>query len=685
MNRLQEQPSIGHVRGVLKQVPTKLEDFYDDYYGEAIGRINKLPGGFSQLAMDVLLFVSRARRPLQAAELQHALAVVPGQTSAAEHESYLTPMEPLIGHCAGLAEIDSQRVVRLTHPTVQEYLDKLSERWFPEAEVNIARTCLTYLCFDVFDKINKDLQELKIRRQRFPFLDYAALHWASHLKGKPEKVLQELTLNFLCSDSIFFNVSRHNASGYPPRYVFGPPRYVFGPPRYVFGPPRYVFGPPRYVFGMTGLHVAATFGLDFTVGLLLGREGVDVEFKDTGYGRTPLSWAAMAGHEPVAKLLIERGGAGIDSKDKRGRTALLLAAKRGHEAVVKLLIESGADVDSKADNGETPLLLAAKRGCEAVVKLLVEKCGVDANYKDQFSRTPLSWAAVNGHAGVTKLLVENGGDVNLKDRVGQTPLSLAAEEGYLDVVKLIIEKGNAEVDSTDRALRTPLSRAAENGHLEIVKLLVEKGGASVDFKDYSGRTPLSWAAERGDESVVKLLVEGGGADVDSKDANRQTPLWWAVDGGHLNVVKLLVEKEGVHINSEIDGGLTPLLWAIETGQEAVVEQLLAHGGYEDFERELQLGCMKGHVAIVDHLLRFGANPNKADEHGWTSLLCASHFRRVIILDRLISAGAGEHPFSQIKVQPPTSWSETDKSIHLQLDGDGLCARYRGKLTLHYTV
>lgn len=108
MNRLQEQPSGGHVRGFLERLPIKFESFYDEYYGEAIERIKSLSGGFSQLAMDVLLFVSHAKRPLRVAELQHALAVVPGQTSAVKHESYLTPMEPLVGYCTGLVEIDTQ-------------------------------------------------------------------------------------------------------------------------------------------------------------------------------------------------------------------------------------------------------------------------------------------------------------------------------------------------------------------------------------------------------------------------------------------------------------------------------------------------------------------------------------------------------------------------------------------------
>ena len=39
------------------------------------------------------------------------------------------------------------------------------------------------------------------------------------------------------------------------------------------------------------------------VKLLLDKEGVDPDSKDSTYDRTPLSWAAENGHEAVVKLL----------------------------------------------------------------------------------------------------------------------------------------------------------------------------------------------------------------------------------------------------------------------------------------------------------------------------------------------------------------------------------------------
>ncbi|CZR69583.1 uncharacterized protein PAC_19483 [Phialocephala subalpina] len=55
---------------------------------------------------------------------------------------------------------------------------------------------------------------------------------------------------------------------------------------------------------MTGLHLAAYFGVDEAVQFLIGSDSPDPE---DSYGRTPLSWAAGSGHEAVVKQLLDKG------------------------------------------------------------------------------------------------------------------------------------------------------------------------------------------------------------------------------------------------------------------------------------------------------------------------------------------------------------------------------------------
>ncbi|KFY99259.1 hypothetical protein V500_01431 [Pseudogymnoascus sp. VKM F-4518 (FW-2643)] len=149
-----------------------------------------------------------------------------------------------------------------------------------------------------------------------------------------------------------------------------------------------------------------------------GNENFTYVDAQVSYGRTPLSLAAVRGHDTAAELLVERDDLVDDSKDKRFRSPLSWAAASGHEEVVRLLVEQDNVVadskdchgqedvvaDSKDSNGRTPLWRAAARGHNAVAKLLVERDDVFADSKDKRSRTPLSWAAASGHEALLKLL-----------------------------------------------------------------------------------------------------------------------------------------------------------------------------------------------------------------------------------------------------------------------------------------
>ena len=55
------------------------------------------------------------------------------------------------------------------------------------------------------------------------------------------------------------------------------------------------------------------------------------------FGRTPLAYAAVRGHEAVMKLLAEHEDVEVDSKDEGSQTLLSYTAVGGHEVVVKVL------------------------------------------------------------------------------------------------------------------------------------------------------------------------------------------------------------------------------------------------------------------------------------------------------------------------------------------------------------
>jgi ankyrin repeat protein len=485
MDSLMSQPTLGHVRRALKSLPQGLKGL-DETYEQAMRRIECQDEGYRELAKKVLSWITHAKRALSVAEVQHAVAVSVGM--AEMDEEFLPEVEILDSVCAGLVTVNkNSNIIQLVHYTAQEYFERKSS--FPNAETDITVACVTYLSFDTFATgfCSTD-KEFDARLQLNPLYDYAAQNWGHHARAATTEV-EQLILGLLENEA----------------KIAGSSQAMMAPRKY----PGYSQTVPRQ---MIGVHVAAYFGLREAM-IALFENGYDPNARDT-YGWTPLSWAARKGHGAMVELLLTKEGVDPDSKDTRyGRTPLSWAAWRGHEVVVKLLLtKEGVDVDSKDTRyGRTPLSWAAGNGHEAVVKLLLTKEVVDLDSKDrECGRTPLSWAAGKGHEAVVKLLlVKEGVDPDSKSKSDWTPLLYAAEKGHEAVIRLLLAKEGVNPDSKSKGGRTPLSCAAEKGHEAVIRLLLAKDGVDPDSKSKSGRTPLSWAAEKGHEAVVRLLQSHG--------------------------------------------------------------------------------------------------------------------------------------------------------------------------------
>jgi hypothetical protein len=188
-------------------------------------------------------------------------------------------------------------IIRLAHYTAQEYFERTGVTWFPEAQKDIAMTCLHYLSFDAFlDGYCSSDKLFEARLQQNPLFDYAARNWGHYARRTPEQSVQDLALKFLKDGSRVSGMSQALLISEEYQY------------------PGYSQSPPKQ---FSGMHVAAYFGLHNIIKLLLAQDGVDPDSKD-GYGRTPLWRAAENGHEAVVKLLLAREDVDPDSKDTYG-------------------------------------------------------------------------------------------------------------------------------------------------------------------------------------------------------------------------------------------------------------------------------------------------------------------------------------------------------------------------------
>ena len=533
-------------------------------YDHAMERINGQSAGFRELAIKVLSWITCAKRPLTVEELQYALAVEIGEPELDEEN--LPEVEAMVSACAGLVTVDEESsIIRLVHYTAQEYLERVQNTWFPDAETEITSVCVAYLSCRTFEsgfcQTHIDLEE---RLQSNPFYSYAARYWGQH--AQKASGTSQVIANFAMCRNLVEAASQ----------ILGL-TMTFRRSLAVLGHESYIaYGRP-VLRQTTGLHLTAYFGLDTVVRILLDK-GCDPEAEDT-YRRTPLMWAASSGWDAVVKLLLATGRADANRQDWNGQTALSLAAQQGDERVVRLLLSDNSVQPDIADTARlTPISHAMASGNDAVVAALLETGRVDvssAKPKRHRGWPPLCWAVKSGRANLVNVLLEGGVEPDQKDSWGWTPLMRASAGGFDGIAMRLIATSKVELDAKDVLERTPLTHAAVGGHVSVVKRLLATSLVQVNARDDLGRTPLSWAARGGHTEVVRLLLAAESVEPDGADNEGNTPLLLAAGLGHDAVAKLLLSHPAVDPNKKNWNDETALLKAKLMGDSAMMSLLKA--------------------------------------------------------------------------------------------------------------
>ncbi|KAI9766809.1 MAG: hypothetical protein M1840_006284 [Geoglossum simile] len=637
LNALKGKRTRGDIKDTLEILPTgynALQEAYDS----AVQRIERQSEDDRNWAQSILSWLVHACRPLKPKELQEALAI------RMEHRQLQKEYMPRLGEvtslCAGLVVYNEENsLVQLAHYTTREYFSDTQRQpdWIRNAPVVISKTCLVYLGFTTFagGYASHD-REFEERLAQNAFLDYAARYWGNHARGQPECDIGNMILEFLMQPT---NVSCCVQVTHTSKY-------------------RYKGYTQKFPKNVTGLQVAASFGLKGTTGMLLAANA-DVNAADST-GRTALQVAASGGHlEIVEKLLAANADANAAAAAaKYGRTALQAAAEGGHLETVERLLAANADVNAADAYGRTALQVAASGGhLETVEKLLAANADVNAAAAAAYGgRTALQAAARGGHLETVEKLLAANADVNAAAAVygGRTVLQAAAEGGHLETVEKLLA-ANADVNAAAAADggRTALQAAAEGGHLETVERLLaanaDVNAAATAY--YGGRTALQAAARGGHlETVERLLAANADVNAAAAAYGGRTALQAAARGGHLETVERLLAANADVNAAAAYGGRTALQAAASGGHLETVERLLAanadvnaaaaaYGG----RTALQAAASGGHLETVERLLAANADVNAAAaaaaDGGRTALQAAAEGGHLETVERLLAANA----------------------------------------------
>ncbi|WP_217126415.1 ankyrin repeat domain-containing protein [Hydrogenophilus thiooxidans] len=145
-------------------------------------------------------------------------------------------------------------------------------------------------------------------------------------------------------------------------------------------------------------------------------------------------------------------------------------------------------------------------------------------------------------------------------------------------------------------------------------------------------------AQEDDKTIASLVAQGLDPNVSDREGNPL--LVWAARHGKTELVSTLL-RHGASVNQRNLIGETALMAAAYGGSTEIAAQLLEAGAIFDHDgwNPLIYAAMQGHSAVVDLLLKAGANPNRASENGMTPLMWAARNGHAAVVARLLAHGA----------------------------------------------
>ncbi|KAL8695828.1 MAG: hypothetical protein Q9224_003129, partial [Gallowayella concinna] len=651
--------SLGTDKAILKALEQMPKDLAGTYARilqrlerdvENVGRYQKL-----------LRWLVKSTRSLTLDELAECIGIdLEEDNNSMDFDSVETYPENLLKRCSSLVTVSDNGRVSLAHFTVKEFLvsettrDDLAAFYVggEEVELELAQTCLTYLCYDDFIAGSvADDEALEESMVKYKFLEYATTAWAVHAhlsKGREDDLL-DLTTKLLKSPS----EGRGN-------YEFW--LQVYQAAKGVHHSHLSAFKP---------LFFAASFGLPNTLSELLEDEEENDMSSWTETEGDPIREAVAQGHTEVVKILVQHyevsdeaklsqylyiasskghddivlflldRGVSVDAVGGKQGTALQIAALEGHRDVAHALLARHASTRVVSARFGTPLSAAAEKGHERTFQTLLN-AGASINGKGGWYAYPLISAIVGQNDTLIQILLNKGANVNLTGGRHVCALMAAAALGKLDLVKKLIDKGARVNDENDKGADA-LHSACCAGHLEVVNLLLEKG-ADVNAKGGKHRNALNAASSEGHASIVDILLAAG-ADPTVFDTNYGNAIQAAARAGREDIVRKLSER-GCDVNAPGGTRGTALVGAASAGQARVVEVLfeigVPMGDTQDTADALVAATAKDHEDAVNVLVSMGANLNRAgilQTFEWLPLQHAANKDKLEMLMTLLRLGA----------------------------------------------
>ncbi|KAL9627542.1 MAG: hypothetical protein Q9204_006493, partial [Flavoplaca sp. TL-2023a] len=533
--------SLGTGKAILKalgQMPKDLTGTYArilqrlEHDVENVERYQKL-----------LRWLVRSTRSLTLDELAECIRIdLDEDNESIDFDAVETYPENLLKRCSSLVTVSDDGQVSLAHFTGKEFLVSETTRielkiiyvGSEEVEIELAQTCLTYLCYSDFIAGSiSDKEALEKTMSKYHLLDYAATAWRvhAHLSRGKEDHLLDLTTKLLKSPT----EGRGN-------YEFW--LQVYQKSKGVHHAPSFDFKP---------MFFAASFGLPNTLRELLKDDEENDLSSWTDTEGDPIREAVAQGHAEVVKILVDHYE--VSDETKRSQY-LYIASSKGHYNIVRFLLDKGVMVDAVGGTSlscysqdmraprslvQDLALLSAqlrKKATSEPFQTLLN-AAASINGKGGWYAYPLISAIVGQNDTLIQILLNKGANINLTGGRHVCALMAAAALGKLALVQKLIDKGARVNDENDKGADA-LHSASCAGHLDVVNLLLQNG-ADVNAKGGKHRNALNAASSEGFTDIVDVLLDAG-ADPTVFDQNYGNAIQAAARAGREDIIRKLADR-----------------------------------------------------------------------------------------------------------------------------------------------
>lgn len=274
--------------------------------------------------------------------------------------------------------------------------------------------------------------------------------------------------------------------------------------------------------------------------------------------RSPLGYAARAGHEDVVALLLRHGADPNQPEELAPRGhALWHACAQGHVAVAEVLLSYGADPNSAPDSSDSCLGIVRSRQGDAArrIEALLLAHGAEtppwhmtngelaAALQARASSVHVPWFAeevlARNDLALADLLLE--ADPKAARRLSGATLRMGDPDraiSDLDLIRRLLAAG-FDPNRPGWLGQTALHHYAGRGEIAAVKVLLDHGADPNVLDDEHRGTPLAWAAAAGRRAAAALLLAQGADPTLPRDLPPATPLERARASGHNHVAAML--------------------------------------------------------------------------------------------------------------------------------------------------